>query len=321
MTVTEGDLVLTGVNVPSYGFSAFSYDAVAHRATWTISQNLSRDKLLLDLDGSTANAVADTAGNRLDGEWTNPTWSPPSAPTGGDAWPSGDGTAGGDFQFRINVLPGDVNQDGTVNVSDLAVLAANYRKSLTGWANGDFNCDGVVNVSDLAVLAANYRLGLPVAEPVAPTRDVAVALESDTTTQPVSQPAGESSAALIPALTDVIAVPPDDNQTNTATAGSGTPIVPTTQPAEESSASLIPAVTDVVAVPPDDNQTNTTTAGSGTPTVPTTRSAEEFSASLMPAVTNVVAVPPDDNQTNTTKAGSGTPTVPTTRSAEEFLPP
>ena len=117
VNVTEGDLALTGVNVPSYGFSAFSYDAVAYRATWTLSQNLSRDKLLLDLDGSTANAVVDMAGNRLDGDWVNPTWSPPSAPTGGDAWPSGDGTAGGDFQFRINVLPGDINQDGTVNVS------------------------------------------------------------------------------------------------------------------------------------------------------------------------------------------------------------
>ena len=170
VNVAENDLALTGVNVPSYGFSAFSYDAVAHRATWTLSQNLSRDKLLVDLDGSTANAVVDTAGNRLDGDWVNPTWSPPSAPTGGDAWPSGDGTAGGDFQFRINVLPGDVNQDGTVSVADLAILAANYRKSLTGWANGDFNCDGVVDVSDLAVLAANYRLGLPVPEPVAPRR-------------------------------------------------------------------------------------------------------------------------------------------------------
>ena len=146
VNVTEGDLVLTGVNVPSYGFSAFSYDAVAHRATWTLSQNLSRDKLLVDLDGSTANAVVDMAGNRLDGEWVNPTWSPPSAPTGGDAWPSGDGTAGGDFQFRLNVLPGDVNQDGTVSVQDLAVLAANYRQSRSGWANADFNCDGMVNV-------------------------------------------------------------------------------------------------------------------------------------------------------------------------------
>ena len=172
----------TGVNVLSYGFSALSYDAVAHRATWTISQNLSRDKLLVDLDGSTANAVVDAVGNRLDGDWVNPTWSRRRR-TGAMAWPSGDGTAGGDFQFRINVLPGDVNQDGTV-MFDLAVLAANYRKSLSGWANGDLNWDGVVDVSDLAVLAANYRLGLPVAEPVAPVPAL-----------PIAQPAKSLAAA------------------------------------------------------------------------------------------------------------------------------
>ena len=212
VNVTENDLVLTGVNVPSYGFSAFSYDAVAHRATWTLSQNLVRDKLLVDLDGSTADAVVDVAGNRLDGNWVNPTWSPPSAPAGGDAWPSGDGTAGCDFQFRINVLPGDVNQDGTVNVMDLAILAANYRKSLTGWANGDFNCDGLVDVSDLAVLAANYRLGLPLAEPVAPTRDVAAVLESGAPTLPVNRPAGETSAVLVPAATDVVTGRLDESQ-------------------------------------------------------------------------------------------------------------
>ena len=185
VNVTEGDLTLTGVNVPSYAFSAFSYDTVNHRATWTVSQNLPRDKLLLDLDGSTANAATDVAGDRLDGEWTNPTWSPPAAPVGGDNWPSGNGVAGGDFQFRINVLPGNVNQDGMVNVQDLAVLAANYRKSLTGWANGDFNCDGVVDVQDLAVLAANYRLGLPVPEPVPATPALSV-----------GQPAEPMAAAL-----------------------------------------------------------------------------------------------------------------------------
>ena len=45
-----------------------------------------------------------------------------------------------------------------MNVRDLAALAANYRKTVTGgWAAGDFNYDGVVNVLDLALLAGNYR--------------------------------------------------------------------------------------------------------------------------------------------------------------------
>ena len=66
----------------------------------------------------------------------------------------------GSTPFYVNptLLPGDVNLDGTVNVQDLAVLAANYRKNVTGgWLEADFNNDGVVDVQDLALLAANYR--------------------------------------------------------------------------------------------------------------------------------------------------------------------
>ena len=166
--VAEGDLALTGVNVPSYGFSAFSYDPLAHRATWTISRNLPRDQLLVDLDGSTANAVTDMAGNRLDG----------------------------DFQFRINVLPGDVNQDGTVDAKDLEVLATNYRQSVLGWANGDFNCDGVVNVLDLAVLAANYRHTLGGLSLSGPALDMAAILGSGTPTPPANQTTEEPPANL-----------------------------------------------------------------------------------------------------------------------------
>ena len=60
-------------------------------------------------------------------------------------------------QFPV-ALYGDANLDGRVDVSDLAILAANYRKQVTGgWSMGDFNDDGVVDVKDLALLAANYR--------------------------------------------------------------------------------------------------------------------------------------------------------------------
>ena len=66
--------------------------------------------------------------------------------------------------------PGDANLDGKVDVSDLAILAANYRKHVTGgWTQADFNNDGVVDVEDLAILAANYRYG--VASDVVPAYD------------------------------------------------------------------------------------------------------------------------------------------------------
>ena len=321
--VAEGDLVLTGVNVPNYGFSALSYDAVAHRATWTISRNLPDDKLLVDLNGSTANAVVDMAGNRLDG----------------------------DFQFRVNVLPGDVNQDGTVDVKDLEVLAANYRQSVLGWANGDFNCDGVVNVLDLAVLAANYRHTLGGLSLSGPALDMATILGSGTPTPPADQTTEEPPAASTPAATDVATVPPGDSQTNTVTVESGTPTVPANPTAGESSAALVSAVTDVIAAPPGDSQTNTATAEAGTPTAPANQTAGESSAALVSTATDVIAVqlatvrppprrssraptvpanptagescaalvstvadviaaPPGDSQTNTVTVESGTPTVP-----------
>ena len=62
------------------------------------------------------------------------------------------------FYVDPTLLPGDANLDGRVDVQDLAILAANYRKQVTGgWLQGDFNNDGVVDVEDLALLAANYR--------------------------------------------------------------------------------------------------------------------------------------------------------------------
>ena len=62
------------------------------------------------------------------------------------------------YYVKPTLLYGDINLDGTVDVQDLAILAANYRKQVTGgWMQGDFNNDGVVDIEDLALLAANYR--------------------------------------------------------------------------------------------------------------------------------------------------------------------
>ena len=75
-----------------------------------------------------------------------------------------------DYVRAYAPLPGDANLDGRVDVLDLAILAANYRKHVTGgWTQADFNNDGVVDVEDLALLAANYRHSL--ASDVVPAYD------------------------------------------------------------------------------------------------------------------------------------------------------
>lgn len=57
------------------------------------------------------------------------------------------------------LLPGDANFDGTVNFSDLLILAQHYGKDGT-WVNGDFDADGVIKFSDLLILAQHYGQSL-----------------------------------------------------------------------------------------------------------------------------------------------------------------
>src|SRR3982750_422487 len=103
------------------------------------------------------------------GDWVNPSTATPA----GDTYPSGDGTAGGDFNFRINVLRGDATGEGVVNALDLADVKRRLGRRPGDGVTGagaysifaDITADGVVNALDLA--AVKQRLGnrLPTADP------------------------------------------------------------------------------------------------------------------------------------------------------------
>jgi hypothetical protein len=171
--VEEGDLALWGVNVADYvaqvGFApgSFSYNSATFTATWTLAQPIGADKLLIDLDGDTG-GVTDAAGNvLLDGEWQN-----------GVSTVSGNNEPGGDFRFRLNVLPGDVDQSGEVDDLDASILGAHWHQQADAtWEMGDFNGDGKVNDKDAAILAAHWGMQLPeaaqppVSSPVSDTPD------------------------------------------------------------------------------------------------------------------------------------------------------
>jgi fibronectin type 3 domain-containing protein len=69
---------------------------------------------------------------------------------GGESAPSAEA-------FASPYMPGDVNNDGSVNFADLLTLAQNYgRTSGVTWAQGDLNGDGSVNFTDLLQLAQKY---------------------------------------------------------------------------------------------------------------------------------------------------------------------
>src|SRR5438105_13165153 len=50
-------------------------------------------------------------------------------------------------------LPGDLNNDNSVNVTDLSILLSNYG---TTNSTADINTDGTVNVLDLSILLSHY---------------------------------------------------------------------------------------------------------------------------------------------------------------------
>ncbi len=121
MTVTQADLALSGVNVSSYTISGFSYNSTTHTAHWSLSSPLGLDLVILGLDGSSAGGVRTAGGTHL---------------------------LGGNFLEGLNVLPGDVNGDGVVNVTDGFQIRTNNTPANAYSAFNDMNGDGSVTNAD-----------------------------------------------------------------------------------------------------------------------------------------------------------------------------
>lgn len=107
--VTFGDEQATltdsaGNEVALFGpFVAPGTEPGTYTATWQTEDFLALGRYTLRI----GDGVVDDDGHALDGEWRNDT-----------STASGDGEPGGEFAFAFNVLPGDVNQDGIVNLFD-----------------------------------------------------------------------------------------------------------------------------------------------------------------------------------------------------------
>lgn len=84
-----------------------------------------------------------------------------AAANSGSAHRTGVGYAPGGIGLLIrHVYYGDANVDGTVNLNDFAVLAANFNAANRYWYHGDFNYDRTVNIADFSLLAGNMNLTL-----------------------------------------------------------------------------------------------------------------------------------------------------------------
>ena len=157
--IDQGDLSVRGINTPTYTPSAFSYDPATRTAVWTLPAAVTNDKLRLVLD--------DAALAGLDGEW--------AGPVATESFPSGDGTVGGDFDFRVNVLRGDATQDGVVNALDISFIKQRLNRTATNPGTigavysvfGDITADGSINALDLSAAKQRLNNRLPTGEPAA----------------------------------------------------------------------------------------------------------------------------------------------------------
>ena len=53
-------------------------------------------------------------------------------------------------------LPGDADESGSVDFSDLLLLNMNFGKKDATWQDGDFDGDGLVSFGDFLLLASNF---------------------------------------------------------------------------------------------------------------------------------------------------------------------
>jgi hypothetical protein len=190
VNIAQGDLTLNGVKVPNYTVSNFSYNATTFTATWTLGSFIGADKLALDLSGTGTNAVtAASNGEALDGTWTN----------GGSTFPSGHNAPGTDFNFDLNVLPGDVIQTGgPVTILDLiSVRDAQSTSPASSVYSAFYDVDGSGNINILDVVdVRNLQLtSLPTGTPILSTSiSTASASPSSTPANSVRQVAKAAKA-------------------------------------------------------------------------------------------------------------------------------
>jgi len=90
-------------------------------------------------------------GPYVDGEYTYPIETPQFVDLDGIA-----------TIYEMAVVEGDADRDGDVDITDLSMLADNWKTSVTDdiWEQGDFDYTDYVDLTDLTVLAANWGYGV-----------------------------------------------------------------------------------------------------------------------------------------------------------------
>jgi dockerin type I repeat protein len=134
-----------------------SFDPATMIASWTFTSFNIADNYLISL----VDAVSDVDNELLDGDWTNPA-SINTVNSDVSVFASGNGTAGGNFNFVATLLPGDASLDGIVDGVDVGILLSflNIPIGDARFEQGDFDGDGWIDTADAGLLIENYSMNL-----------------------------------------------------------------------------------------------------------------------------------------------------------------
>jgi VCBS repeat-containing protein len=153
VNASAASLTVNGVSALQYAIAEFSVDGT--RATWRLANPIVADKINLTLPGT----IADGAGNPL----------------------------GSAFSFRMDVLSGDVNASGSVDIADIASVAADGFAAASNAAykpRADVNGDGRVNIADSIAVRNRIGSSLPAGSPGgSPAASAAVVVSARTVTR------------------------------------------------------------------------------------------------------------------------------------------
>jgi hypothetical protein len=138
--------------------AAFRYDAATRTATWRLANSgvFGADRVRVEMDSDGVRG----GGRQLDGD--------------------GDGTAGGDFAARFNVLPGDANRSGMVLADDFSAVKKRFFASPTSTLTGDqaysayhdVDGSGIILANDFSEVKKRFFLMLPPGESAAAALEV-----------------------------------------------------------------------------------------------------------------------------------------------------
>lgn len=189
--VSAGDLALIGSPqgpaIPS--ILDFHYDSDTFTATWTFAAPLAANKYLVHL----SSAITDLDSAHLDGEWLD-----------AQSTASGDGLAGGDFLFRFNVVPGDVDASRDVTFGEIGTLRSFVGQSValpTYDYRMDVDGSSSVTFGELASARSLVGTGISLLDDPSPPAEPLWLAASDLLAAPASSSSPEDPSA--PSADDV----------------------------------------------------------------------------------------------------------------------